>query len=292
MSDRRDPRAWKIDDDPFDKLESRRAPPSHSSARDDSSRRKPHIRVVMSSSGGQGGQPFFRVFGNEPQPMQRSVHKGSIWHFSEIEIEHLIQAIMAFSVALAFMSVGGILPALNSPIAFVMGGIFWLIPVAPAFIVHELAHKASARHYGCWAEFRASPGGLRFGVFLAALTGILFMAPGAVMVVGHTTKQQFGKIALAGPLSNIMLWGIGIGLIALGLETTEFTFNFGGNQRGLLYLWCWANVGFGAFNMLPFGPLDGRKVKTWSNSVYWTWVTIFVSLVWFNLNILPTMLLQ
>ena len=189
MSDRRDPRAWKIDDDPFDKLESRRAPPSHSSARDDSSRRKPHIRVVMSSSGGQGGQPFFRVFGNEPQPMKRSVHKGSIWHFSEIEVEHLIQAIIAFSVALAFMSVGGILPALNSPIAFVMGGIFWLIPVAPAFIVHELAHKASARHYGCWAEFRASPGGLRFGVFLAALTGILFMAPGAVMVVGHTTKQ-------------------------------------------------------------------------------------------------------
>ena len=226
-------------------------------------------------------------------------HDGSFWHFSKREMNDLILATLAFGLALAFMRMGGIFTILSSGdsllsviIGMLIWGILYILALGPAFIIHELAHKFLARHYGCWAEFRASPGGLRFGVFLAALTGILFMAPGAVMVVGHTTKQQFGKIALAGPLSNIMLWGIGIGLIALGLETTEFTFNFGGNQRGLLYLWCWANVGFGAFNMLPFGPLDGRKVKTWSNSVYWTWVTIFVSLVWFNLNVLPSMLLQ
>tara|TARA_B100000945_G_scaffold207379_1_gene166896 strand:- start:243 stop:905 length:663 start_codon:yes stop_codon:yes gene_type:complete len=214
------------------------------------------------------------------------IHKGSIWHFSKIEIEHLFQATLAFSVALAFMSVGGIFGALNSPSAFLMGGLFWMIPAAPAFIVHELAHKLSARHYGCWAEFRASPGGLRFGVILAALLGIVFMAPGAVMVMGNTTKNQFGKIALAGPLSNIMLWAIGLGLISLGLETTEFTYI----ENGLLYYWCWVNVGLGAFNMIPFGPLDGRKVKTWSNAVYWIWVSIFAALIWFNMNILPELL--
>ena len=91
------------------------------------------------------------------------------------------------------------------------------------------------------------------------------MAPGAVMVMGKTTKEQFGKIALAGPLSNVIMWGLGIGLIVLGLETTEFTSLIGGKERGLLYLWCWGNAGLGAFNMIPFGPLDGRKVKTWSN---------------------------
>jgi Zn-dependent protease len=188
------------------------------------------------------------------------------------------------------MSVGGIFGALNDPSEFVRGGIFWMIPIAPAFIVHEVAHKVSARHYGCWAEFRASPGGLRFGVILAALLGVVFMAPGAVMVMGKTTKEQFGKIALAGPLSNVMMWGVGIGLIALGLETTEFTYVLNGKPRGLLFLWCWGNVGLGAFNMIPFGPLDGRKVKTWSNVVYWIWVSIFVGLIWFNLNILPTLL--
>jgi Zn-dependent protease len=188
------------------------------------------------------------------------------------------------------MNVGGIYEALNDPSEFVRGGIFWIIPIAPAFIVHEMAHKVSARHYGCWAEFRASPGGLRLGILLAAIIGVVFMAPGAVMVMGKTTKEQFGKIALAGPLSNVMMWGVGIGLIALGLETTEFTSMIGGKERGLLYLWCWGNAGLGAFNMIPFGPLDGRKVKTWSNVVYWIWVSIFVGLIWFNLNILPTLL--
>ena len=282
MATERDPRASRLEDDPFERT---RSPRSHTRARDDGNWRQPHVRVVFASNG-QGGQPFFRVFGDEPQPRRVYIHKGSIWHFSKIEIEHLTQATLAFSLALAFMSVGGIFGALNSPSAFLIGGLFWMIPAAPAFIVHELAHKVSARHYGCWAEFRASPGGLRFGVILAALLGIVFMAPGAVMVMGNTTKPQFGKIALAGPLSNIMLWAFGLGLISLGLETTEFTYG----NNGLLYYWCWVNVGLGAFNMIPFGPLDGRKVKTWSNTVYWIWVSIFAGLIWFNMNILPDLL--
>ena len=286
MSAERDPRASRLEDDPFDRTQS---PGSHTRARDDGNWRKPHVRVVFANKG-QGGQPFFRVFGEEPQPRRVYIHKGSIWHFSKIEIDHLTQATLAFSLALAFMNVGGIFGALNDPSEFVRGGIFWIIPIAPAFIVHEMAHKVSARHYGCWAEFRASPGGLRFGVILAALIGVVFMAPGAVMVMGKTTKEQFGKIALAGPLSNVIMWGLGIVLIVLGLETTEFTSLIGGKERGLLYLWCWGNAGLGAFNMIPFGPLDGRKVKTSSNLVYWIWVSVFMGLIWFNLNILPTLL--
>jgi Zn-dependent protease len=224
-----------------------------------------------------------RIFGVEEQARPIPIHTGSIWHFSKTEIEHLTQAIFAFTIALAFMSVGGIFGALEFPAAFIIGGIFWIIPIAPAFIVHEVAHKIVARNYGCWAEFRASPRGLRFGIILAAIFGFFFMAPGAVMVAGNTTRSQFGKIALAGPVSNILLWAVGLGMVALGLETTNFT--YGGH--GLLSLWCWINVGFGAFNMLPIGPLDGKKIKTWSDSIYWFWALIFVSLIWFNLNVLP-----
>lgn len=286
MSSERDPRASRLEDDPFERT---RGPSSHSRARDDGNWRQPHVRVVFANDGG-AGQPFFRVFGEEPQPRQTYVHKGSIWHFSKTEVEHLTQATLAFTLALAFMSVGGIMGALVSPQSFILGGFFWMIAIAPAFIVHEVAHKIIARRYGCWAEFRASPGGLRFGVILAALLGIVFMAPGAVMVMGKTTREQFGKISLAGPASNICMWAIGIGLILLGLETTEFTSFINGKQRGILELWCWGNIGLGAFNMIPFGPLDGRKVKTWSNVVYWIWVSVFMGLIWFNLNILPTLL--
>jgi Zn-dependent protease len=277
MTAERDPRAHWLDDDPFDK---RSSPGSHSAARDDGNWRQPHIRVVHATG---SGAPFVRIFGVEEQARPIPIHTGSIWHFSKTEIEHLTQAIFAFTIALAFMSVDGIFGALEFPAAFIIGGIFWIIPIAPAFIVHEVAHKIVARNYGCWAEFRASPRGLRFGIILAAIFGFFFMAPGAVMVAGNTTRSQFGKIALAGPVSNILLWAVGLGMVALGLETTNFT--YGGH--GLLSLWCWINVGFGAFNMLPIGPLDGKKIKTWSDSIYWFWALIFVGLIWFNLNVLP-----
>ena len=279
MTGERDPRAHWLDDDPFDKR-----PPSgsHSAARDDGNWRQPHIRVVHATG---SGAPFVRIFGVEEQARPIPIHTGSIWHFSAIEINHLTQATLAFTIALAFMSVNGIFGALEYPYSFVMGGVFWIIPLAPAFIVHEVAHKVVARKYGCWAEFRASPAGLRFGIIFAAILGIVFMAPGAVMVAGNTTRSQFGKIALAGPVSNIMLWGIGIAMVVLGLETTNFTFR----DHGLLFYWCWGNVGLGAFNMLPIGPLDGKKIKTWSDSIYWIWALIFVSLIWFNLNVLPSL---
>ncbi len=280
MAGERDPRAWKIDDDPFDRMEDSRPPPSHSRSRDDGSRRG-HVRVIQVNM--TGGRPFFQVFGEEPQARRIPVHKGSIWHFSKIEVEHLVQATMAFTLALAFMSVGGILGAIGSPAHFVMGGIVYFIAIAPAFVVHELAHKFMARKYGCWAEFRASPGGLRFGIFLAAISGIVFMAPGAVMVAGNTTKPQFGKIALAGPVSNVVLWLFGLSLVLAGM---------GGNplMEMILTPWMWGNAVLGTFNMLPFGPLDGKKIKSWSDSIFWVWMIICVTLIWFNMNHLPGLL--
>ena len=64
MAGERDQRAWRIDDDPFDRMEDSRPPPSHSRARDAGSRRS-HVRVVKVNM--TGGRPFFQVFGEEPQ---------------------------------------------------------------------------------------------------------------------------------------------------------------------------------------------------------------------------------
>ena len=277
MSRDRDPRAHWLDDDPFDKKTS---PGSHSTARDDGNWRQPHIRVVHATG---SGAPFMRIFGVEEQARPIPVHTGSIWHFSKTEISHLTQATLAFSLALAFMSVNGIMGALNSPLIFIIGGIVYAIAIAPAFLVHETAHKVVARKYGCWAEFRASPRGLRFGIFIAALTGIVFMAPGAVMVAGNTTRSQFGKIALAGPVSNVALWGLGLGAILLGAANSTL--------GGLILVpWLWGNAILGLFNMLPFGPLDGKKIRTWSIPIFWIWFIICASLVWFNLTQLNSIL--
>ena len=277
MSGERDPRAHWLDDDPFEK---KTPPSSHGAARDDGNWRQPHIRVVHATG---SGAPFMRIFGVEEQARPIPVHTGSIWHFSKTEISHLTQATLAFSLALAFMSVNGIMGALNSPLIFIIGGIVYAIAIAPAFLVHETAHKVVARKYGCWAEFRASPRGLRIGIFIAALTGIVFMAPGAVMVAGNTTRSQFGKIALAGPVSNVALWGLGLGAILLGAANSTL--------GGLILVpWLWGNAILGLFNMLPFGPLDGKKIRTWSIPIFWIWFIICASLVWFNLTQLNSIL--
>lgn len=277
MTAERDPRAHWLDDDPFDK----RSPSgSHSAARDDGNWRQPHIRVVHATG---SGAPFVRMFGFEEQARPIPVHTGSIWHFSKTEINHLTLATLAFTLALAFMFSGGILGALSDPSAFLVYGVLALITFTPGFLIHEIAHKIQARKYGCWAEFRASPSGLRFGVLLAAILGIVFMAPGAVMVAGNTTREQFGKVALAGPVSNVVLWCIGLAsAVAFG--------GGGGIVDDVIYYWMWANGILGALNMLPFGPLDGKKIKTWSDVVFWLWLTITFSMVWFNLNQLGALL--
>ena len=132
MAEKRDPRAHWLDEDPFDQMNNNSK--THTRTRDDGNWRKPHIRVVHKNI---SGQPFFRSF-NSRQTQTIPIHKGSIWHFSKIEIEHLIQATMAFTLALAFMTVGGIFGALNAPYQFIIGGLVYFVALAPAFLLHEI----------------------------------------------------------------------------------------------------------------------------------------------------------
>ena len=276
MSGERDPRAWRIDDDPFDK---RTRPRSHSAARDDGTRRGTRVHFVQV---GQDGRVSSSVFGEQHSHEPISIHRGSIWHFSKTEIEHLALATGAFTLALALMFSDGIwgLEAKKFPLYCVLS----LITLAPAFLLHEFAHKFVARYYGCWAEFRADPSGLRFGVILAAIAGIVFMAPGAVMVAGNTTRSQFGKIAVAGPLTNVALWSIGfVALFVIG-GVSRFS---NGNQLlidDIIAIWLTGNALLAAFNMIPFGPLDGKKIKTWSEPIFYTCLSMTVGIAYYTMT--------
>ena len=255
VDDSHKPRTDLVEEDPFSRSV---RPASHSGVRDDGNWRAqtgPRVVQVQYS-------PFSRGFTQAYRPAP-VLHTGSFWHFSKTEIRDLTISLAAFSLGLSFMFNGGILggmlelgPALllTIPIYFLLG----LVAFGPAFIVHELAHKFVARHYGCWAEFRADPNGLRTGVLIAFFIGFLFMAPGAVMVAGNVNRSQNGRIALAGPFSNLVLWTIALPAFILFQE---------GWLGEIIFLWMAANSILGAFNMLPFGPLDGKKIKTWSEPV-------------------------
>jgi Zn-dependent protease len=225
-------------------------------------------------------------------------HQGKIWHFSQEEIRHLFLATSAFTLALGLMRVGGLFntsefTSLSQWVAILLLSMpVMLLAVGPAFILHEIGHKIVAKHYGCWAEFRADPKGLQFGVIISAFLGIVFMAPGAVMVAGMVTRRQNGHIAIAGPLVNLSLFliGIPIGGLLLGLFSAETASNSayltgsGLNLKAMLFdvveFWIFANLILGTFNMLPFGPLDGAKIIDWNQQIWFGTFAVFIGLIY------------
>ncbi|MGA7076042.1 MAG: metalloprotease, partial [Halobacteriota archaeon] len=78
------------------------------------------------------------------------------------------------------------------------------------------------------------------------------------MIYGPSiTKRQNGIISAAGPLLNLALGGLYLLLIPLG------------GVLSYVGLYGFAiNVWLSAFNLLPIGPLDGRKVLDWGVPQY------------------------
>jgi Zn-dependent protease len=128
-------------------------------------------------------------------------------------------------------------------------------------ILHELAHRVVARHFGARAHFVANDGMLLISI-LIAFTGFLFAAPGAVWHEGYLTKRQVGLIAAAGPITNMVLALLFVGvLLTVGNTLPDMLY------RGLI-IGYFVNALLGVFNMLPFGPLDGTKVLAWSAPIF------------------------
>jgi len=227
-------------------------------------------------------------------------HTGRLWHFSDVEKQHLLLAMAAFTLALGFMAARGITGVSYFGLSTWVVKLLLAMPVmfiaiGPAFLLHEIGHKLVAKKNGCWAEFRADPKGLQFGVAIAFFLGFLFMAPGAVMVAGLVTRRQNGHIAVAGPLTNLGLFLIGIPLWGLILGLTGAHEFLAANSREVFeriylvdgalvwqamladagYFWLTANLLLGLFNMLPFGPLDGLKVKDWNEQAFFAVLLIF-----------------
>ena len=133
--------------------------------------------------------------------------------------------------------------------------------IALAFALHELAHKLTAQHYGLWSEFRLNP----FGALLSLLTlfsPVKIIAPGAVVIFGaRGIGERWGKIALAGPLANI------IQLVAFTLLSPFYP---------VLGYAAVLNAELAVFNLLPLSVLDGRKVFNWNKRV---WIAAFATAI-------------
>lgn len=180
---------------------------------------------------------------------------------STTELKDIAKAWIIISLAFTFVFSGASL--LNGGISKVASlgfFIYFIIALGTAgigFLLHEMAHKLVAQHFGCEAEFRAYNEMLYIALGLAALIGFLFAAPGAVMISGLITRRENGIISIAGPATNYILASIFLGLTYL-LPQLAFIFTIGLS----------VNLWLGLFNMIPFGNFDGLKIFYW-NKIAW-----------------------
>jgi Zn-dependent protease len=195
----------------------------------------------------------------------------SYWYFSKQEKFDLLISWLTLSLAFAIV----ISPVFLGISEFIVSFPIALVAVGTGFILHEMAHRQMARKFGFQSEFRAWYPGLVFAFFIAIITrgGFIFAAPGATYFFGENVSvEQEAKISIAGPVVNII-----VGLILLFL----FFFSAGGFFSLILLLASRMNFLFAFFNLIPFGPLDGRKVLKWNFSAWLITILISGSLFFF-----------
>jgi Zn-dependent protease len=202
---------------------------------------------------------------------------------SAVEMKDLLLSLAALVIAFSVLINGRRVPDEEMILIITVG-------VGTGFLLHEMAHKFMALHFGYLAEYRANLMGLVFAI-MASFAGFIFAAPGAVMISKPAATQafymqdSFGQmelqrqikketlwISLAGPMTNIILTVFFFAALILSPSnsTTAMAANFA------LFI----NLTLAAFNLIPIGPLDGKKIFD-SNRTVWTLVglpTILVAL--------------
>jgi Zn-dependent protease len=196
--------------------------------------------------------------------------------FSKIELRDLAKAWLIISIAFAIVLSR---EARYDFILILKNFILSAVTVGVGFLLHEMGHKIVAQRYGCFAEFRAD----NFMLLVAVLTsflGVVFAAPGAVMIAGHVGKERNGKISLAGPATNLVLAILFIGLAFIFTE---------GFMARIISFGVLVNVWLGLFNLIPVWLLDGKKILKWNKLVYFITlgIGIFLFVIRYYLPLAP-----
>ena len=178
----------------------------------------------------------------------------------------LVIAWIAISLAFAIIFLRG--SGRTDPVIALLYLGISLLTVGIGFILHEMAHKFTALKYGFWAEFRKDNTMLVVAVALAALVGVVFAAPGSTVIYDVNgrgiSREQNGKISVAGPMVNLLLCIPFTALLIFG-GSISITNNLL-TMTGMIGLQ--VNAMIAAFNMLPISVLDGRKVLAWNAAVF------------------------
>ena len=182
--------------------------------------------------------------------------------FSKIELQDITIAVAVLTAAFTIIFCDR--PVFSND--FATNLLWWIlvsfVMVVLSFMLHEFGHKFTAQRYGAWSEFRKYPMGLVLCLVMS-FVGFLFAAPGAVYIRGYINDEMNGKISAAGPLVNIVISAItlGLGFIVPSNLSAYIFFT-------IAYL----NAFLALFNMIPIMPLDGAKIVKWNVPIYVTMI--------------------
>lgn len=176
----------------------------------------------------------------------------SPFDFTRQEIKEILISLAVLTFVFAYPEI------LTSPVFIVTS----LLGVGIAFFGHEMAHRFIARKRGFYSAYKMWPQGLLLALVMAFVSNgnMVFAAPGAVIFAGYwmfrnPTIEDIGIIGIAGTVFNICVMYFSLSLY---FWTGFPLFSFIGTINGWLAI----------FNLIPFGPLDGRKVMDWSWKIW------------------------
>jgi len=178
-------------------------------------------------------------------PRRRQI-LGGIFKFSDRELRDLVIGLLI----IAFLPIMWLRNILFVAPLIVLAAVSIF---AAAFLFHELAHKFAAQRLGYWAEFRINEIGLLI-TFMSFFSPLKLVAPGAVIIAGLMYGDDYGKISLAGPATNIIQ-----ALIFLALEFVSGNYL----MQQLFSMGVIINSSLALFNLIPFGLFDGVKILRW-----------------------------
>ncbi len=178
------------------------------------------------------------------------------------ETNDILIAVLILTISFTLMITGGITRITAYSTEFIeLAGLTGFAVTVTAFLLHEMAHRTVAKKLGAVAFFKLWPAGVLIAL-ITSMFGFLFGAPGAVEFAGLYDQESEGKIALAGPATNIVIGVIFYVLYLLLSLPSMYIVEFVLFYVALLNLW------FALFNLLPIPPLDGSKVFYWNSKLY------------------------
>jgi Zn-dependent protease len=126
-----------------------------------------------------------------------------------------------------------------------------IIVAAPAIVLHELAHKFVAMGFGATATLHAPYPMYAVVILLILLKSpIIFFVGGLVEVLGSLTYLQSALVSVAGPLTNLAIWGVCVYLI-------KSKSKFSRKNIEVIAMMKKINMFLFIFNMIPIPGFDG-----------------------------------